>query len=421
MADISQFKDSQNNIYNLKDTTARSGLNNKVDITALSEYTPTSDLGAAALSNKLVDLDDVWLGTTAELDEDRDTIPNNSVIFVNDDGGTSGSGTSGTAYILEELAIQRQIENGIYEGTDLTVKFADEIAKAPYNGNPWAWIQARTATENFSGIHICDYIPFTMTNGYSFDAQIMGINTYKNHGASVVWSADSDIVGSQIDWCTRGLYPIPHNINNVGYNNGLATVYPTMTVYSSPWLVTNMYYWLNSATGKTPNSTTVNQEGEVVDYTDSGIYNYLPNAVKNAIIDKYSHLQYRGPSGSDLSAQPATSGYLKGNMENCGKVWLPNVGELTGIDSFESGNRGYVYQYPYFKLILNRIKYVNGERRRWWILTPADSSGTNWYVSDSYGSINSLSANYNNTLDAESADNVYFPICFRTGTGNETS
>ena len=47
-----------------------------------------------------------------------------------------------------------------YEGVDLTLKFATEIAASPYSGNPWAWIKARIQAADFTGIHVNDYIPF---------------------------------------------------------------------------------------------------------------------------------------------------------------------------------------------------------------------------------------------------------------------
>ena len=65
-----------------------------------------------------------------------------------------------------------------YPGLDLTEKFADEIAAAPYNGDEWAWIKGRCTSGNFSGIHVRDYIPVT-ANSNNFKARIIGINTYK--------------------------------------------------------------------------------------------------------------------------------------------------------------------------------------------------------------------------------------------------
>lgn len=371
---------------------------------------------------ELSDLDDAWVGSSAKYETDKNTIPNNTLIFINDDGDISASTAS---YLVSEISIQKQIEDKIYQGTDLTVKFADEIAKAPYNGDSWKWIQARTLADDYKGIHICDYIPFTMVNGYSFEAQIMGINTYKNHGYPNKWEANSGVIGSHIDWCTRDLYPVPHNINKTAYNNGLKVQSTASSYYyTNSWVITDMYYWLNSSTGNTPVDTTVGQTGEIVDYTNSGIYNYLPQALKNVIIDKYSHPQYRAPSSTPSAL--ATKGTPSMSLVNCGKVWLPESCEYSGISSVEIDYAGCLYQYPYFEQINNRVKFVNSERCRWWLMTPTDGSNSMWYVSNDYGGRASLRANYNDELDeseslAEANEHIYFPICFRTGTGNEAS
>jgi hypothetical protein len=47
----------------------------------------------------------------------------------------------------------------LYEGVDLSVKFAAEIAGY---SSVWAWIQARIQSANFTGIHVGDYIPVSL-------------------------------------------------------------------------------------------------------------------------------------------------------------------------------------------------------------------------------------------------------------------
>ena len=58
---------------------------------------------------------------------------------------------------------------GKYPGVDLTSKFAEEIAGYT---DPGAWIRARIRANNFDGIHVNDYIPFTTTNGLKFKARV---------------------------------------------------------------------------------------------------------------------------------------------------------------------------------------------------------------------------------------------------------
>ena len=47
----------------------------------------------------------------------------------------------------------------MYEGVDLTVEFADEIAEYT---DVWRWIKARIAAHKLDGIHDGDFIPFYM-------------------------------------------------------------------------------------------------------------------------------------------------------------------------------------------------------------------------------------------------------------------
>ena len=80
-----------------------------------------------------------------------------------------------------DTTITQKIADRIYQGTDLSTKHAAEISAAPYNGNVWAWIQARIKAANFTDIHVGDYIPWTSTNGYNFKSEVAGIDTYYNH------------------------------------------------------------------------------------------------------------------------------------------------------------------------------------------------------------------------------------------------
>ena len=51
-----------------------------------------------------------------------------------------------------------------YKGVNLAEKHSAEI-QADYAGNVWKWVQARIKAGNFSGIHVNDYIPFTLKAG----------------------------------------------------------------------------------------------------------------------------------------------------------------------------------------------------------------------------------------------------------------
>ena len=124
-----------------------------------------------------------------------------------------------------------------YVGQDLTVKFADEIKGY---SDEWAWAKARKNAGNYAGMHVNDYIPITCSNGYVLKAQIAGINTYTGYG--------DQPVGNHIDFICKELWNDLHVMNKVDYNNGNANS-------PSPFLASDLNYWLNSMSGTVPNST----------------------------------------------------------------------------------------------------------------------------------------------------------------------
>ena len=127
--------------------------------------------------------------------------------------------------------------NKSYVGQDLTIKFADEIKGY---SDEWAWAKARKNTGNYAGMHVGDYIPITCSNGYVLKAQIAGINTYTGYG--------DQQVGNHIDFICKELWNELHVMNKVNYNNGNANS-------PSPFLASDLNYWLNSMSGTVPNST----------------------------------------------------------------------------------------------------------------------------------------------------------------------
>ena len=335
-----------------------------------------------------------------------------------------------------------------YPGLDLTVKFATEIAASPYNGDEWAWITARKTAGNFSGIHVKDYIPVTTTNSKTFKARIMGINTYKGYG--------DPTVGSHIDWCFEELWPDRHVINPFNYNNGLipvenvtadgstttftltkemnsvntiteggtglsgwsydantftitfeeapaaGTLIVTGTGTEYPWLASDAYHWANSLSGQIPNGTGLNPAVKHVDYTQGGIYYYLPQKLKNVIIEKRMLLPKRY-SATGVLSNPNSWGW-----ENIGKIWFPTECEVYGQgvwanNGYEMG--GSALQYPLFAGNMNRVKYRNGSRDYWWLLSDASGGTTLWCAVSNCGH-----AHTSNT----SSTYVAAPVCFRT-------
>lgn len=361
---------------------------------------------------------------------------------------TPGSVVSATAAMTPEQAAQT-IENlgipmAVYPGVDLTVKFATEIANYT---DEWAWVKARIQAGNYAGININDYIPVATTNNYNFKARVMGINTYKGYGNTEV--------GNHIDWWFDELWPTTHAINPVGWNNGLipkedvtadgtatsfvltkemydvakiemggseligwsydpatytitfeeAPAAGTMTVTGvgteHPWLASEGYLWLNSLAGHVVDSSDAppNTAIKRVDYTQGGVYFYLPQKLKDVIVEKQLYLEKRYNSSSKLNASNAAG------WANIGKLWLPTELEVCGTNIW--GGNGYptmgsINQYPIFR-IKNRVKKSSGSNATWRLLTPYSSNSTHWVCVLGNGSVDYINASYVQR----------FPVCFR--------
>ena len=125
----------------------------------------------------------------------------------------------------------RCVTDGVYEPVNLVEKFADEIAEY---SSEWTLIQARIQAADFTGIHIGDYIPVTLTDGsigsdYEItegqvhNMQVAGIDTYYNSG-------DSDyIILHHIDFISMNTIGEYILFNGGASSNGTASE-------PNPWL-----------------------------------------------------------------------------------------------------------------------------------------------------------------------------------------
>lgn len=285
-----------------------------------------------------------------------------------------------------------EIDNGLnslfryYEGVDLTQKFASEIANY---SDEWAWIKARIQAGNFKGIYVCDYIPITCSNGYVLNAQVAGINTYKGYG--------DQIVGNHIDFICKELWNDLHVMNKVNYNNGNANS-------PSPFLASDLNYWLNSMSGNVPNSESDPSVTAEVDYTTSGVLYYLPDKLKNQIINKRVLLPSRYTEGQVLTNDNSWT------WQSTGKLWLPSEVEVCGAPCW--GNSGYgmggFMQYPLFACNMNRAKLrcASKDRYTWWLLSAYAGNSTLFASFDASGGCNRSNA---------TSTGVAAPVCFRIG------
>lgn len=284
---------------------------------------------------------------------------------------------------LSEIEILWQVADHIYQGVDLTVKFADEIKKY---ANPWAWIKARIAAGDYTGIHVGDYIPMTTDNNLTFKMQIAGIDTYTRYGSTEV--------KHHIDFISKTLWPTTVKMNMVDFNNGVSDA------VKSPWLASNAYHYINSLAGSVPNSKAVNPEMLAVDYTNDGIYSHLPAEVKAAIAEKIVYLPTR------YSASGLQSKDNSGEWKSVGKLWIPSEFEVLG--AYNSATSGWMangwQQYPIFANNMGRVKGTSETGRNgWWLLSALSGSTT--------GFVSVYSGGYVNYGSASSARCV--PLCFR--------
>ena len=265
-----------------------------------------------------------------------------------------------------------------YPGVDLTTQFASEIAGY---SDPWAWIKARIRAGDFSKLHVADYIPVSCTNGTKFNARIAGINTYKGYGDTAV--------GNHIDFISASVWPTTFKMNLKNFNNGLDAD------HQYPWLSSNGYHFLNSLAGNVPNGTGNLPETEAVDYTAGGVYFFLPDALKNVIVEKRMYIPKR------FSASGIQSEDNAGGWENIGKLWLPSEVEVTGAPIWGCNKYGAMgsVQYPLFANNMNR----NIGRNAWWTLSATSGYATTFVFVNSRGYV---------SLHNASGDNRG-PVCFR--------
>ena len=265
-----------------------------------------------------------------------------------------------------------------YPGVDLTTQFASEIAGY---SDPWAWIKARIGAGDFSKLHVADYIPVTCTNGTKFNARIAGINTYKGYGDTAV--------GNHIDFISASVWPTTFKMNLKNFNNGLDAD------HQYPWLSSNGYHFLNSLAGNVPNGTGNLPETEAVDYTAGGVYFFLPDALKNVIVEKRMYIPKR------FSASGIQSEDNAGGWENIGKLWLPSEVEVTGAPIWGCNKYGAMgsVQYPLFAQNMNR----NIGRKHWWTLSATSGNAANFVAVAHNGNVSDYGASNDNRG----------PVCFR--------
>ena len=281
--------------------------------------------------------------------------------------------------------------DGLYEGVDLTQKHAKEITEE-HNGDPWAWIHSRIQAVNFSGIHIGDYIPVTLTGGtiggvfnvannQQHKMQVAGIDTYYNSGDT----------------------PIPHHIdfisletletcliwNEGNTNNGTSAE-------KNPWKSSRIYAILNGV-----NNYSTAAQGNLkhgLNCSSGGVYQMLPEACRNVIIQKRTWSEEQYDSSKQVN-------YPTGHAwRDMGYLWVPHEVEICGYqpNSYNRNNdggnldnltRNLSKMYPLFR---QQTRVKNGAnthgRSNYWLCCPSGSWSTGVCTVNGAGYVDSTNA-----------------------------
>ena len=305
-----------------------------------------------------------------------------------------------SSYIFETDETIASFINRLYDGVDLTQKFADEIADY---SDEWQWIKARIDAGNFDGLLVGDYIPVTIQAGMAggktiaqqtLQCQIAGINTYKNCG-------DTEI-GNHIDFISREVIDTEITWNPKDNNNGTSAQH-------KPWLASQVYAWLNGINNYTTSAYQNVAHG--MNALNSGIFQLLPTKLRNLIIQKRMLLDNRY-SSSELLTYSQDWDWV-----DAGFLWLPDEMEVYGtqVRSNLGYHQGYWnpeahigVAYPlYLGQGRNRVKRMsNGTRSTWWLMSVPSNNSTNACNVNNNG-------NANNNLATNAGIRV--PLCFRIG------
>lgn len=273
-----------------------------------------------------------------------------------------------TAWVNDKLDAYMQMTNGIYDGVDLTSKFASEIG----SDDVWTWLHNRISSTNFNGLHVGDYIPVTISAGtvgsdsvvaQTFNCQVAGIDTYYRYG--------SPSIGHHIDFISKECCATEVKWNDSNCNNGTSSV-------NSPWLASKVYGWLNgvnnAGTAYGSNAVGISAEGK-------GLYQLLPSTLRARIIQKRQLLDDRYSSSGLVDY---SSGW---DWHDMGYLWLPNEIEVYGTqirsnvtqqDGWWNPEANIGQTYPLWRVCQKaRVKWLATgtylSRTSWWLSSAADN------------------------------------------------
>lgn len=220
------------------------------------------------------------------------------------------------------------------------------ISAATYSGKPigmsWAELSAKVKTEDFTGLHIGDYIDIKHTDGEEARVELSGFNTYMNVGDNPVLT-EPHLVFTYRD-CLKDTYKMNQTNSNTG---GTAAAELTTTV----------------------NTT---------------IYNKLPADLR-AVIKEVRRLENNKGTWAWASR----------------KLFLLQETEVFGRNNWSDGYDGGGIQLPIFAHSYRHIvkglgkgAAERGSRAYWWLASPSSVDAANFCLVANYGNASANSASY---------------------------
>ena len=333
-------------------------------------------------------------------DQHEEAIAEMNAIKQMADETVSGRATSSLGNLtLEGESVLHAQSDRLYNGVDLAVKFANEIA---LHNNIYEWLENRKNTGNYKGIHIGDffYVPIKAgtVNGVAINAnnvrcRIVGINTYKQCGDQVVGNMfyiDSDHCFGPFMWNPEA--------NNNGTSNN-----------PNPFKASMAYAVLNGVNNYDATSG-YNKAKHGANCANAGILQLLPAELQAVMKTKRNILDKR------YSASGLITGSTDWGWDDEPKLTLRNEVEIYGCQirsntcqtaGWWNPEAGLSIQFPWYaNNCEHRIKYVAGSntsRCTWWLSSVA---------SDHTSTVCGVSGTGDALSDSATNTNVYLPLCF---------
>ena len=265
--------------------------------------------------------------------------------------------------IVSESNIAQKIAQGIYEGQDLTVKFAAEIAN--YN-NVADWLHARAAANNFKGIYPGDYFYDSMAAGTIAGTNVAATNKKIYIAGIDLYYGTGDNEINQHHFTCFALSNDNMTWNDVNNNNGSG--------YSEhPYLASKLHAVLMGI-----NNASTNKVGACgYNASGAGYYQLFSSGLRARMIEQRVFMAKRYSSTSALNENNGQA------WAGRGLVFAPSEIEVYGCPIHSISGDGTTYQkdsfgpwchWPIFKSAGYRGRLREGRLPFWLCSVPGGTS-----------------------------------------------